>query len=157
MNNSNVPAPDWHQICAGKNVLCTVRTFIITDAEPKKLLLLRRCSSNNLKGQEEPPGGGVNRWEDLQTAAQREIVEECGSSISINWLHYIDYFEYVNKDGINKIEFFFYTIVPEQNITVLPAEHESFRWQPINLLSNSSMHPAIYDFFIKHMAWVIKS
>jgi len=103
MNSSTVPG--WHEICANKNVLCTVRTFIITDNDPKKLLLLKRCSSQNLKGQEEPPGGGVNRWEDLQTAAQREIVEECGRSISVNWLHYIDYFEYVNKDGINKIEF----------------------------------------------------
>lgn len=143
--------PDWHEICAGKNARCSVRIFIISEGDPKKLLLLKRCSNQNLQGQEEPPGGGVNQGEDLQTAALREIIEECGQAITVNWLHYIDYFEYVDKDGINKFEFLFYTVLPEQDITVLPIEHESFRWVPFDSLSTASMHPVLYDFFIKHM------
>jgi 8-oxo-dGTP diphosphatase len=66
-----------------------------------EVLLVKR-GQEPLKGQWTIPGGLVHVGETLQTAAQREIFEECG--ITIRRLQRFDIFEYIDLDS-DKVKF----------------------------------------------------
>lgn len=137
-----------------KNSAITVRALICSRILGRKILLLKRSDSQNLKGQEEPPGGRVKEGEDIKVALQREIREECGFSVNVERLHYLNTIQYTNSAGIKKYEHFFYVISSEREVTISLNEHKSFRWLDINQLSQAKMHPAVFDLIAKNIDFI---
>lgn len=73
----------------------------------EKILLVKR-GQEPAKGEWSVPGGLVEVGESLETAARRELAEECG--IQVNIEQQLEVYEYIDKDRNNKVRYHFIVI-----------------------------------------------
>jgi len=78
---------------------------VVFDRE--KVLLIKRNQEPAL-GLWTVPGGLVELGETLETAANREVAEECG--IIVKLMDYIDYFEFIELNDADRIKYHYVVI-----------------------------------------------
>jgi 8-oxo-dGTP pyrophosphatase MutT (NUDIX family) len=115
-------------------------------------LLLKRARGRKFAGQKEPPGGKVEAHEDIMSAAQREILEECGYLVSTDELSYVGCNYFRAREGGIGAEFFFSTRQKTKQVKLAKCEHESFEWKTVDSLERTSMKPEVYEFLVRHLA-----
>ncbi|HPG38466.1 MAG TPA: NUDIX hydrolase [bacterium] len=78
---------------------------VVFDRE--KFLLVKRNQEPAL-GLWTVPGGLVELGETLETAAKREVAEECGLDVKL--IDYIDYFEFIEVNDASRIKYHYVVI-----------------------------------------------
>jgi 8-oxo-dGTP diphosphatase len=102
------------------------------------VLILKRNGGDFLGGIDELPSGKVEIKEDLQQALLRETKEETNLDIT-KILKYVGYFDYTSKSGKKTRQFNFLVDVDSDKVIIDPEEHQSFKWQSILKLNESSL------------------
>ncbi len=105
-----------------------VKGYIVN--EQGKILLVKRSSSDSiLPGYWEVPGGGVDFGEKPIDALKREIKEETGLIIIVEYPLYVESLVLENLQQKQAIDIFFLCRVNSDNQAVLlSSEHSDYRW-----------------------------
>jgi 8-oxo-dGTP diphosphatase len=111
-------------------LVVVVHVLLIKD---NQLLLMRRCNTGREDGKYGPPGGCLDGGEELQTAAIREMKEECGVDIVPEDLTMVGVM-HIN-DGNERIHFFFLAERWSGEISnAEPHKCDDIRWFPMDNL-----------------------
>ncbi len=102
---------------------------VILNGKNEVLLVLR--DHNPFKGYWVLPGGHVKRWETVEDALRREMLEEVGCEVEI--IRLIGVFSDPNRDPRGLVSVAFLAKLKNQNIK-LNNESKEYGWFPINKL-----------------------
>lgn len=104
-----------------------------------EILFVKRSENDSfLPGMWELPGGGTKYGEVVQDALSREIKEECGLDVEVNFpLAVNDYYMNDDKKEIQRVEIIFLCklVNPAQEI-ILSREHSEYKWVSPKKISN---------------------
>ena len=122
---------------------CSVDTIVFNTAKTKILLVLRSKTLISAPGKWALPGGYLDRDENIQQGASREVLEETGYSlIQIEISHFSDD-PARTSDGIQNVGFFC-KATADKKIQEPDDESEKVMWFDLNDL------PAESDFAFDH-------
>lgn len=105
-----------------------------------EVLLVRPWVSN---GAWQLPGGGLKRSESAKDAAQRELREETGITLSLNQLHVLGESVAVREVGIPyRADIYSATLRDKPRVQKAPMEIVQFAWIPLNQLRTIDISPS---------------
>ncbi len=130
MNNKNKISHDSETPAHGKQVI-TACAFIHHNFDGiEKVFLPKRADTKKfLPGIFELPGGHIDFGEDIVDGLKREVMEECGMSISVEDPFAV--FTYINEiKGSHSIEVVYFAkfLDPIENIRLNPEDHSEYKW-----------------------------
>jgi 8-oxo-dGTP diphosphatase len=96
-----------------------------------KVLVIREAATygeGTQRGRYHMPGGRVEIGESFEEALRREILEESGLEVTIEYPLYVGEWYPVIKDTPTQIIGVFFVCTPKTDKVVLSTEHDDFKW-----------------------------
>lgn len=107
---------------------------VIVNPDKKVLFVKRSKHDEFLPGVWELPGGGTEFGEDPESTLIREVREECGLDVSINYPVFT--FSYFKPDGGTQKHIidiaYLCTLINDRCEVKLSSEHEEYRWMKLD-------------------------
>lgn len=113
---------------------------IILDSEGY-VLLLRRAKTCNNPGLYNFPGGSVDKGENPEKSARRELKEEAGLSLKLKPLISI------TDKKVDKKSYYCIVRVDKRPIVNINDESDAYIWVPLNEMLAYPLHPPTFNFF----------
>lgn len=93
----------------------------------KGILLLKRADSDEHGGMWESPGGGIDSGEDSTSAVIREVKEETGLDVTVEYQHTLEFSDDAVQGKKYLAKLFKATSI-DGDISLTPDEHSKHEW-----------------------------
>lgn len=96
-----------------------------------EVLILREAATygdGTQQGRYHMPGGRIEIGEHFEDALRREVMEETGLEVEINYPIYVGEWRPIIKGVQNQIVAMFQVCTPQSNQVTLSTEHDDFQW-----------------------------
>lgn len=106
---------------------------VIFNKSNEMLFVKRTDSDNFMPGYWEWPGGGIEFGEEIAEGLKREVIEECGLSVTVSYPLAVDSY-YIKENNIEEQRFeitFLCELMDYSQSVVLSREHTSYQWLPM--------------------------
>lgn len=105
-----------------------MKAVIVKDS---KVLILREAATNGdgtQRGRYHMPGGRLEAGESFEAALHREVKEETGLEVAIDYPIYVGEWRPVIREVPHQIVGVFFVCTPTTNKITLSTEHDDFQW-----------------------------